>query len=163
MNCNRAERLIYLENELNDRERAQLKEHIHLCPSCAELHASYIGMVSEVNQVEDVSPVDASRLTDNIMTGIFRPDEKIERSTFPGLWTRLGLSAVSLVLILSFYMEFNQAVAIKDSIGPSSRQVTHTAGTSILKKKNERTVSILALAEARKGMNLSNNNNYEID
>ena len=161
MNCRAAERLIYLGRELTEHESLELQEHIAGCASCASLQMSYADIelrVSELSRREE-SPIDASRLTEKIITKINdRRKPVVSTALFPGTWIRLGLSGISIMLILSFYFEFSRSPDFSPVHSSGNTLVTHSVGSNILKQRDRKQASLIAVAEARKEMYITSNN-----
>lgn len=166
MKCEEAEQLIYLDNERSESESATLALHLKQCAKCTATATSFEGIRMGITAVksEDIGPVSTERLTNRVMERINSP-APVKRKSLVG-WLgifRLGLSALSLFLIVSFYSEYS--VSPTQPEGANAGQVTlaHSGGSATLKQPKEKRASLISLIKARKELltNNDNNNGYE--
>jgi anti-sigma factor RsiW len=150
MKCKSAEKLIYLAAELSESEKSELNIHLQTCVDCHALYISATTMQTQIYSLassEDVA-IDTARLTNKVMSQLQRNEKTPVKLGWWESWLRLGLSGLSLLLVLGFYIEFNQAPEIKKDEVTSGSVVTHSGGAKILRDNEER-ASLIAIAEAR--------------
>lgn len=112
MSCKDFEQSIYVYSELSTDEKKMIDAHLQTCSSCTsmfeELKQSQLLIEGLIN--ENIVPKNAARLTSSIMSKI--STDKVDRSSiFTGLLlghVRIALSGLSIVLLLSFAVEFLQ-------------------------------------------------------
>jgi len=110
MSCNDFEQNIYLYAELSADERIVVDAHLQTCVSCATLFKATKDaqlLIKQMASVEIVPP-NAARLTSGIMSKIAM-ERSVQNSVFsvPFLFrARIALTAVSIVLLVSFGVEF---------------------------------------------------------
>ena len=163
MKCEEAERLIYLDKELSEAESGKLAEHLSSCSKCAALAASFAQIRVGISAVaaEEVAPVSAESLTNRVMDRVNTPAKKKSVSWWPGLM-RWGLSALSLVLILTFYVEYSSTSISTPKKTDGQVTLVHSGGSETLKKPREKRASLISLIQARKTLLTNNDNNsYE--
>lgn len=128
MNCKEAEKSSILYSELAIKEKTLLEEHIKNCTVCAlrfEAIQSHQEIISKLTGKDFVieNPI---AFTDQIMAALPQKSPKHKKRFFAHFnWTPLqtSLAACSLMLIISFTIEFNalgdkveQQAAIKNGI-----------------------------------------------
>ena len=150
MNCTGAEKLIYLEAELDQREKWELHHHLENCAKCESLYRSVIHMqvhISELGETKETA-LDSVRLTNKVMSRIYTKKKTSWNLPRRGFLLRLGLSGISILLVTGFFFEVNQSPQFKRNDIQNGSIVTHSGGTHVLRQTEERK-SLMAVAEAR--------------
>jgi hypothetical protein len=108
MNCKEIEKGIYLYDELTESEKIIVAEHVQQCGACkklfeaVQLHQSAIHSLAR----HKPQPENYSRLTSNIMQAIdVQASQNVFTEFFEGLFVRYAFVAVSLALVLFFFVE----------------------------------------------------------
>jgi len=117
MRCRRSEKLIFLYNELDSDERLRLDQHVATCENCRLLLEKVLENQQNIQQVMTPPLSSDARLTDKIMNEVIAANRKsnASRSRFiPTLsgykLSRIGLAALSILLIVGFIAEFNRPI-----------------------------------------------------
>lgn len=105
--------MIYLKRELADQELLSLQQHLETCPSCALLASEVLDFQERVNSVADqeVKPSNAAQLTSAIMSAVQVSKAGDISQNKVTIWVhnnllRYSLATVSLILLISFGLEF---------------------------------------------------------
>lgn len=144
MNCEKANKQLYLFTELTDHERDQVIQHMAGCMQCKELAESLEQMNDVIVRIRKVAaePTDSFVLTNKIMSEVRTSDHKPFRlyETFLRFiesnqvrWTLVG---VSMVLIFLFALEQTKSSETKRMY---SVALPVSSNTTILNAKNFQT------------------------
>jgi hypothetical protein len=121
MKCSDVEKLIYLFDELEERDRTEVQRHIASCLACGELYQRTRIEKDLLRQTLLTRPFELpnhARLTSNIMAAIHQKGN--ERSSVFDLAfhfvfskpVRYGLLTLSLFLGLSFFLQYNESARL---------------------------------------------------
>src|SRR6185295_13577672 len=114
MKCSETEKLIYLFDELEESDRAEVQRHIASCLACQELYQRTRIEKDILRKTLLSRPHELpnhARLTSNIMAAIQR--QRTERvsvldAVFHSLSVKYGLLILSLFLGISFFLQYNE-------------------------------------------------------
>ncbi len=78
MNCQKCEDAIFRFRELTEPEKILLSKHVDSCPACMQKYkeALRLRQLTEYAANFSPAPVDAERLTDKVMTGVYRKENR---------------------------------------------------------------------------------------
>ena len=118
MKCSEAEKLIYLFDELEEKDRAEVQRHIASCVVCRELYQRTRIEKDILRQTPLTRPHELpnhARLTSNIMAAIQRQNTdrvSVLDTIFQSLFSKpvkYGLLTLSLFLGISFFLQYNES------------------------------------------------------
>src|SRR6266850_4679595 len=117
MNCERVEKWIYIFDELDEEERAGVNRHVASCMACQKFFLRIRNEKDIMRRALMTLPDNANRarLTSNIMAAINREDDhrlSVVEIAVGHLFSKpvqYGLLAWSLILGISFIIEYNQS------------------------------------------------------
>lgn len=137
MDCKKANRLMHLykDDELTDREKTLLENHLSDCNACRIHHKELNAYKKAVKEISAQEPYlsDPVRLTDRIMSAI-KPEESGLMQNATKLFRLAGIRIAASVLILIqtglfFYQQLYISGSVKKLNQVTQKQSTQTAGT----------------------------------
>ncbi|MBN2214212.1 MAG: zf-HC2 domain-containing protein [Bacteroidales bacterium] len=136
MDCKTAKRLMHLykDDELTDREKTLLENHLSNCYSCRTLRKELNEYKKAVKKITDQEPYlsDPVRLTDKIMSGI-KPEESglLQNATRLFRLTGIRIAASVLILVqtgLFSYQQFYISGSVREINQVTQKQNTQAGG-----------------------------------
>lgn len=125
MTCNVVKKWMYGYRELTDDEQQKFHEHINSCESCMRQWTAYQEEVDMIQHVMSPAVQMQDALTDRIMNEIIQHKRlsgvRHSTSFLHRWWLRGGMVTASLLLLMGFFYEFNNAGAVKhQEVGPTN-------------------------------------------